>query len=295
MNIYKNIISEICNELGIKVTNLSDDWLTVLEKDNKIHYINGYKFDLNNHGIGEIMDNKDLFHSLMVNLNLPVVNQINYYKKYDKEEVINYFHKCNDTLIIKGSLGTCGKNVYLVTDEKEIFKKMDYILSIQDVVIISPFYDIKNEYRVIILNNEVRLVYGKKRPTIIGDGVHTIKELAILFNPYFLDKTIKDEDIILKNGEEYIIDYRFNLSNGAVMFMDIDTDIKEKVSKIALSVTKKLNITFASIDIINTKDNELLVLEANSVIMMTNFIKLCPNGKVIAYDIYRDAIKLMFK
>ena len=67
MNIYKDIISKICNELEIKVTNLSDDWLTVLEKDNKIHYINGYKFDLNNHGIGEIMDNKDLFHSLMVN------------------------------------------------------------------------------------------------------------------------------------------------------------------------------------------------------------------------------------
>ena len=44
MNIYKDIISKICNELEIKVTNLSDDWLTVLEKDNKIHYIKSALF-----------------------------------------------------------------------------------------------------------------------------------------------------------------------------------------------------------------------------------------------------------
>ena len=42
------------------------------------------------------------------------------------------------------------------------------------------------------------------------------------------------------------------------------------------------------------RDNKLLVLEANSGVMMDNYIKQCSNGYTNAYNVYKEAIKIMF-
>ena len=296
MNEFRNIIKEIGEELGIKVTLLSDGWLIILEKDNQIHYINGYKFDLNNHGIGNVLDDKGLFYDIMSYKDLPTIERKSIYETYNKEEILDYFKRNNNTLIVKGNIGTCGNSVYLVKDKDDLFNKMDKLLLKQDSISIEPFYDIINEYRVILLNGEVKIIYGKERPTVIGDGVSTVKELAIKFNDYFKDnyKVIKNPDYIPRVNEIIEIDFRFNLSCGARLFTEIDTELKNKVMEIATLVTKKLDIAFASVDIIYTKDNKLLVLEANSGVMMDNYIKQCNNGYINAYNVYKEAIKVMF-
>lgn len=296
MDEFRNIIKEIGEELGIKVTLLSDGWLIILEKDNQIHYINGYKFDLNNHGIGNVLDDKGLFYDIMSYKDLPTIERKSIYETYNKEEILDYFKRNNNTLIVKGNIGTCGNSVYLVKDKDDLFNKMDKLLLKQDSISIEPFYDIINEYRVILLNGEVKIIYGKERPTVIGDGVSTVKELAIKFNDYFKDnyKVIKNPDYIPKVNEIIEIDFRFNLSCGARLFTEIDNELKNRIMEIATLVTKKLDISFASVDIIYTKDNKLLVLEANSGVMMDNYIKQCNNGYINAYNVYKEAIKVMF-
>ena len=297
MNTFNDIIKKIGEELGIKVTLLSDNWLTILEKNNEVHYITGYKFDINNHGIGNIMDDKGLFHDLMVYKNIPVVEQINIYKRYDKEKVFDYFRKNNNNLIVKGNIGTCGYKVYLVQNEIDLQEKLDSLLMTQDNVSISPYYHIKNEYRVIVLDGSEKIIYGKIKPVIVGNGINTVKELAIKFNSYFEKHDIKniDYDYIPKLNEKIELDFRFNLSNGAILFTDIDEKLKNKIINLAIKTSKSLGIVFGSIDIIHTEDNKLLVLEANSGVMMKNYIKLNKNGYNAAYNVYYDAIKLMFK
>ena len=65
MKEFNKLIKKIGEELEINVTLLSDNWTKVLEKNGKIRYITGYQFDLNNHGIGNIMDDKGLFYDLL--------------------------------------------------------------------------------------------------------------------------------------------------------------------------------------------------------------------------------------
>ena len=296
MDIFNEIMLKIGEELDIKVTLLSDNWLTVLEKDNQIHYVQGYKFELNNHGIGNIIDDKGLFHDLLVYKNLPIIEHKNIFEVYDKKDVLSYFHKNNNTLIVKGNIGTCGKEVYLVKDEDDLFKKMDLLLLSQSSISLCPYYDIKNEYRVIVLNNEARVIYGKIRPKVVGDGVNNLQNLAIKFNDYYRNFKLDKGNYIPKKNEEMLLNYQFNLSNGAKMFTDIDKDLKEKIKNLALTVAQKTNLTFGSIDIIHTVDNELLVLEANSGVMMNNFIRLNgQKGYEIAYNLYCDAVKMMFE
>lgn len=293
MDNFREIIKKIGEELDIKVTLLSDNWVFALEKNNEIHYIQGYKFDLNDHGIGNIMDDKGLFNDLMKYKDLPTIEQIGFYQVYDKDIVLDYFNK-HKKIIVKGNIGTCGENVYLVTNEEDLFNKIDYLLKKQNSISIEPYYDIKNEYRVILLNKEVKIIYGKERPVIIGDGKKTVKELAIEFNEFFLHNKVKNSLYIPKLGERVELDYRYNLSQGARLFIDIDNELKNKLIDIAKKVTSTLNINFASVDIIHTTDNKLLVLEANSGVMMDNYIRLCPNGYQNAYNVYLEAIKLMF-
>ena len=90
MKEFNKIIKKIGEELGIKVTLLSDDWLTILEKDNKIHYIQGYKFDLNNHGIGNILDDKGLFFDLLRYKKIPIIEHLVIFQDYDKKKVLDY-------------------------------------------------------------------------------------------------------------------------------------------------------------------------------------------------------------
>ena len=71
-------------------------------------------------------------------------------------------------------------------------------------------------------------------------------------------------------------------------------DTKEKICQLALEVSKKVGITFASIDIIETTDNKLLVLEANSGVTINKAINFIPNGYNVAKNIYKEAIIKMF-
>ena len=296
MKEFNKIIKKIGEVLGIKITLLSDNWTTVLEKNHKIHYITGYQFDLNNHGIGNIMDDKGLFWDLLKYKNIPIINQYVIFHNYDKNNVLKYFSSCNNEIIVKGNIGNAGKEVFKVNDEEKLFLVIDELLLKEYSVSLCPFYRIKNEYRVIILNNQVRLIFGKIKPTVIGDGKRTVKELAIEYNSFYQEHSdkIPNPNYIPKESEQFELSYKFNLSAGGKTFLNINPDLKTKITNLALHVAKELNIIFASVDIIHTENNELLVMEANSGVTMNKFITQNSSGYDIAYSIYRDAIRMMF-
>ena len=68
-----------------------------------------------------------------------------------------------------------------------------------------------------------------------------------------------------------------------------------KIIKIAKQVCKEINLKFGSIDIIETTNNELLVLEVNSGVMLENYVRLNPNEYNDVKDIYKKAIMNLFK
>ncbi len=95
-------------------------------------------------------------------------------------------------------------------------------------------------------------------------------------------------------NEKVNIDFKFNLSKGGKIFLNIPNELKNKLEMLALEVANSLNISFASIDIIVTKNKEIMVLEANSGVTLNNFVKQAPSNYQKVYNIYKDAIKLMF-
>jgi len=153
-----------------------------------------------------------------------------------------------------------------------------------------PFYDIDNEYRAIVLDGDVKIIYSKVRPIVYGDGKKLLSELLHDFNPSFNYNI--ENDYVLSSGSEYVYSWKHNLSNGAMI--DLNVANKEYIINLAKKAAKNLNLVFGSVDIIKVKD-KYYILECNSGVMMDNLIKILPNGYNTAKGIYKEAIIKMFE
>lgn len=295
MNLIQEMIKDICLKKHIKFNLVSKDWIMVLEKEEHIKYIIGYKFPLNDYGASEVCNDKYALYEVLKKYHIPVAEHHILFKNYDKEEVKNYAFKYNYDMVVKSNTGTCGNSMYHTEDLDSLYNYIDKLLIKNYSISVLPYYEIKTEYRTVILDNKVELFYGKRKPIVIGDGIHTIYELLCQFNPIYFKKISKEGlDRILAKDEIYEYNWQFNLSKGAIPFNVNDDDLKEKITNMALQVVKTLGIKFASIDIIELYTGELLVLESNCGVMMENYALIMPNGKEIVYEIYNKAIDMMF-
>ena len=130
MNTFQQLIKEICKEEEIKFQLLSKDWVIMLEKQDKTKFISGYKFDLNPHGFGYILDDKYATYEVLSTKNIPIVthhilfspqNVEDYATSSNQiEKVYELFEKYNQNIVVKPNEGTCGKNVYHITTKEDI-------------------------------------------------------------------------------------------------------------------------------------------------------------------------------
>lgn len=297
MNNVQKILKEICDELNIKFTLVSKNWVIVMEKENKVRYVVGFKFPLNDQASSRVCDDKYALYEVMKHFEIPVTEHFIIHKNYKKENIINVCNKYNNDVVIKANLGTCGNDVYHRTDIDSIYEVIDELLIDNYSISLCPYYDIKTEYRSIILNDNVEVVYGKIKPMVVGDGKKTIYELLLDFNNVYFSSFSCNEELsrVLDKDEVYEYSWKFNLSKGAMPFFLEDKEKENTIKKMALEVAKVLGIKFASVDIIELYDGTLLVLETNSGVMMSNFSVNLEEGKDIAKDIYAKVIKEMFK
>ena len=310
MKNLQRIIKQIALENNLSYEVLSCDLVIKLTKDNKIRYINGYKFGLNSHSLGLILDDKYATYELLNSLGISVckhhilfrpTNHNSYAKNYNSfDYCYDLFLKYNKNVILKVNNGTCGDGVYHITTKKELKKIYNHLLKYNFSISLCPYYDIKNEYRVILLNNEIKIMYGKINPVVIGNGKDKLIDLLRDFNiNYFGYKTNLKKNInynkVLKKDEKFIYDFKYNLSKGSIITEDIDKETKSIISKMAKDVSKKINLGFGSIDIIKTNDDKYYVLEINSGVMIENYIKLTSDGFKKAKKVYEEAVLEMFK
>lgn len=293
MKIYQKIIKEICEEEEIKLDIVSNNWIYVLEKEGRIKYMAGSKFQLNEHSVAHIMDDKYALFDVLNKFGIPVLKHHLFYKDYDKEYVRDLFYRYNEEVVVKANTGMSGKDVYRINSLNDLYEKMDCLFEKQFSISFSPYYDIKTEYRLIVLDGELELLFAKVKPVVIGDGIKNIKELMMDFNPVFFE-SVEVEDRVLAKGEVYEYSWQFNLSRGALAVVDIDLDMKTKLLELLQQVLDVLDIRFASVDLVDV-DGKLYVLEINSGVDAPKFLMQHPDYYDLVKNIYRKAVKKMFE
>ena len=294
---FNKIIKQICQEKSIQYEELSDDWIIKLTKENRNKFIVGYKFDLNNQATSEICNDKFALYAVLKSEEIPVI-EYNILFKNEEDKLEKYFYEYNQNVVLKPNNGTCGNNVLHICEYDKLKSEYNKLISKCYSVDICPFYEIESEYRVIYLPTK-KHIYKKVKPIITGDGVHSVKELLIEFNSeYFGDeRNLKNENIsvdyIPKFGEKIEYEWRFNLSRGAKI-ADVDDEEKNILINMINNIIKVIDLKFVSIDIVKLTNNQYMVMEINSGVMMENLVKLQDDGIQIAKSVYGEAIDLMF-
>lgn len=261
---YNQILDEICQEEQIQIDWLSDNWLGVLERAGQRRYILGHKFDLNPAVSELVADDKYATFEILYKDNIPVIEHQMVYEASNKqpyvhgrnsvEYVTRFFQENGKHIVIKPNNGQCGNNVYQITAPEQIAPALKKVLHQAMSGSLCPFYHIQHEYRLILLDGEERLSYQKN----LGE------------------------------------DWRFNLDKGATATPIENRELHQRLLTLAKRAANSLHLRFCSVDIIDTFDQELLVMEVNSGVMTEHYLQQYPEQYETIKNIYRDAVKKMF-
>ena len=306
---FIKLIREICNEKNIDFSLLSYNWICQLKKNGKVVHIVSNKFDLNPEAAGRIACDKGATYTILNSFNIPAVEheiifnpltRSNYVSDDGNISKIASMLDKYKKIVIKITDGNEGKNVFLCSNMKEVEIAIQKLLSTEPSFCVCPFYTIKKEYRTFYLDGNIELIYGKTKPFVVGDGVSNLYALIKKLNlpdRYVVTSNLNDLDMeyIPKKDEKFEISWKYNLSSGATPSLLEKGELYTKIEKLAKKAGEVTNIKFATIDIVDTEENGLMILEINSGVGGTLFIENIENGYEMIKKIYSKAIDKMFE
>ena len=262
---YYSTLYNICQEEKINFQFLSRNWVKRLEKDGKVRFITGYKFDLNSHALGEVLDDKFALFSALEYAKVPVTEHAIFYSPSCQH---NYAQGCNSLayahaywlehgrdIVMKPNNGTGGRGIFRVQSEAELAPAFWEVLRRGYSGSMCPFYKIRHEYRMILLDDEVRVSYMKTLP---GAGA-----------------------------------WKFNLQQGS-QSEEIPPEKRPAIEALAKQASRAIGLRFGSVDIIKTETGELMIMEINSGVMTRKYLAQHPERYPEVKAMYRDAIRKMF-
>ena len=303
--LFVKIIKEICTEGEIELESFSYDWIFHLSKNGKTAHIFGYQFGNNSATSQLICADKCATSDILLFNGVPAVKHdffmsptnINYVGVSGNWERILKLFQTFGKVVCKTNEGSGGGSVYLVSTQFELERAAHKIFSHSRTMAVSPFYEIEKEFRAIVLDNKVMLIYSKNIPFVEGDGASTLRDLLISYAqthtdfPLNFDESDNDLDV-LELGKKYYLNWKHNLGQGAYPEIIQDESLIVELTDFALKAAKAIGIKFASVDIIKARDS-LMVLEINSGVMMDYFSQISDANYQTAKTIYREAIEKM--
>lgn len=295
MRYMEDFVREICNEENITLETFCDSYCIKLSKNNNVTFIFDNIFENNSSAVYKILKDKSAVFELLSKHNIPSAEHYYYYSPSSINETtlksIQNLLKKHKMLVIKPNEGTNGTNVLIVKNINEFINLSNQIFKNSKSLTVSPFYDIKHEYRVVMLNGKIKLIFDKIRPFVIGNGKDTIETLTknTYKNQIKIDKDIK-LNYIPKLNEKITLSWRHNLSFGAIPKIVTNAETIQKITDIALKSYNLLHFKFASVDIIETADEKYQVLEINGSVCMGKFASFSKENYNLAKDIYKQAI-----
>lgn len=302
---FAKLIKEILEEEKIEYRLLSGGWVFQLNKKHVTQYIFGYQFGLNSDTAQAICSDKCTAAEVMALSGIPHVEHF-YYMTPAKlkfadphgnwESILNAYRKYGK-LVLKNNTGTGGDEVYFVSNRLELEYIAQKILDSAPALAVSPYIPYEKEYRIIVLKQSVKLIYSKIRPCLTGDGKSTVKELYCGYlsghnGEFQALLPAVDLNLIPKEGETYVLNWKHNLGQGAAAMPVTDPAITKPLSELALKAARAVRAGFVSVDIIEYK-GAFMVMEINGGVMMENLSGENTEHRNAAKSIYREAVLTM--
>ncbi|MBQ3967404.1 MAG: hypothetical protein II688_01795 [Lachnospiraceae bacterium] len=231
---FTKIMYEIASEENITITTF-DDWAYCFEKEGKRAFVYGYQFGLDNGAVSGILKDKAAAYELM---NKAGIKAVPHYcimnPKFPEfsslesswEIMLAYLEKYGQ-VVLKDNLGTGGRDVYLVKTKAELEKAAHIIFERASSAAVSPYVDIINEYRAVMLDGQIRLLFAKQR----------------------------------------VDSWKHNLGQGSIPIIMDENSAPCMIKDLARKAVDLFGLRFASVDIIETKEGCMILEINGGVMM----------------------------
>ncbi len=160
-----------------------DNDIFKISKENKATYVQYHYVNIDSYFNLKIADNKPFIHKILKENGFHVPHYLEY--RFDSiKNAENFLQEHNYKCVVKPCGGSSG---YGITTAINSFKR----LRSASLAALSSFYDDKimieeelagDSYRLLYLDGQLLDVIQRKRPTVIGDGSSTIKQLISIEN-----------------------------------------------------------------------------------------------------------------
>ncbi|WP_461337468.1 ATP-grasp domain-containing protein [Bradyrhizobium sp.] len=306
---FVNAVQKYCAEHGIAVETRSQGWLMVMRKGQRRHLVYGYDVGLNRAVTHRIANDKAATAELLEMNGIACVPHAFFpYPALGEyvpasgtwEAMLGQLARHPDGIVVKPNEGTSGRLVFKVLSRPALERAVNEIFSLNLSLAISPYLEIENEVRVILVDCLPVIVYGKSRPGVTGDGVHSILELALATMPAerlsaILPRMAGDLDsatldTVLPPGQHHALNWRHNLDAGAEPVLLQQGETRERCVELAIKAAKSIDLRFGSIDVVQV-DNSWRILEINSGVVMEALGRTHPE---LVYAAYAAALGMVF-
>jgi len=306
---FVTAVQKYCAENGIAVETRSEGWLMVMRKGSRRHLAYGYDVGLNSAVTHRIANDKAATAELLEMNGIACVPHAffpgpalsGYVPATGTwDAMLGLLRQNPDGIVVKPNEGTSGNLVFKVFDRPALERAVGEAFSLNLNLAISPYLEIKNEVRVILVDDLPVIVYGKSRPSITGDGVHSILQLALAAMPTqrlsaILPRMVGDLDsatldTVLPSGRHHILNWRHNLDAGAEPVLLPQGAVRERCVELAIKAAKSIDLRFGSIDVVQV-DNSWRILEINSGVVMEALGRTHPD---LVYAAYAAALDKVF-
>jgi glutathione synthase/RimK-type ligase-like ATP-grasp enzyme len=306
--IFVDAVRRYCARHKIAIEIRSQGWLIVMQRGSKRHFALGYDVGLNSAIAHRIANDKGATAEVLEIAGIACVPHTVFLNPtLDKhisppgswQAMLELLEKHPEGVVVKPNEGTSGKSVFLVSTGPRLEFAAAEIFSSHLTLAISPYVEIEDEVRVVVIDERPLVVYSKSRPSVVGDGKRSLHELALAATPTEQRSTVlsgmagdldrDDFEAILPLGQRRVVSWRHNLDAGARPVLLERGETREACVAIAVRAAKAIGIRFASVDVVSV-GGSWRILEINSGVMMEALGKLHPELVDAAYSAALDRV-----
>jgi glutathione synthase/RimK-type ligase-like ATP-grasp enzyme len=307
--VFVTAVKKYCASHGISVELRADGWLIAMKRGSQRRFTFGYDLGLNSAVAHRIANDKGATSDVLAMCGIPCIPHTAFLspKMYKYivpsgawSAMLDLLKQNPQGLVVKPNEGTGGISVFKVRTEPELEVAANEIFASEKSLAISPYVEIEDEIRVILIDYRPIVVFSKNRLSVTGDGKRSVLELAIATIPAAqlsgvlsglagdISKAALDE--VPPAGRRHALNWRHNLGTGAQAVVLKQGDGRAAACiEIAVAAARSIDMRFGSIDVVSV-DGVWKVLEINSGVMMEALNRSHPELVDAAYSAALDLI-----
>lgn len=268
-------------DLGVEVQVIDgDEQIARLSKDGRVRYLFRNSLPINTNLGGKIGKRKHLTKEILSGIGIRVPKGSLFVKWEDLLKQIEA-GLLKFPLVAKPNTACLGNLVIVGIDDAEELKDAFGKVKEKYGVILVEEYVEGEDYRLLVLDNEVIAAARRIAPYVVGDGVKTIQELIDIFNQRRENHLVIEDEVfrnlskqgmtvntVLEDNQKVVLRGNANVSTGGIV-ENVSDKVDDVFKEVAVKAVKELGLRFGGVDII-TKDisdsnASYFVTEINSV------------------------------